>query len=96
MDGTADEGDDYIGMHEVVTFEPGQKEMDIELEIVDDDDWEPDEEFYFKVCPTNFVVTHQINILAEQLIDSISLMRSWASLAQKQKGLKLLAESKPR
>ena len=49
MDGTADEGDDYIGMHEVVTFEPGQKEMDIELEIVDDDDWEPDEEFYFKV-----------------------------------------------
>ena len=56
MDGTADEGDDYIAMHEIVTFEPGQKEMDIELEIVDDDDWEPDEEFYFKVC---LLATHK-------------------------------------
>ena len=49
IDGTADEGDDYIGVHEVVTFEPGQEEMEYEMEIVDDDEWEPDEEFYLKV-----------------------------------------------
>ena len=49
MDGTADAGDDYIEVHEVVTFEVGQEELEFEMEIVDDDEWEPDEEFYVKV-----------------------------------------------
>ena len=49
IDGTADAGDDYIEVHEVVTFEVGQEELEFEMEIVDDDEWEPDEEFYVKV-----------------------------------------------
>ena len=36
-------------MHDVITFEPGQTELEYEMEIVDDDEWEPDEEFYVKV-----------------------------------------------
>ena len=33
----------------MITFEPGQTELEYEMEIVDDDEWEPDEEFYVKV-----------------------------------------------
>ena len=51
IDGSAEAGDDYIEVHEVVTFEAGQAEIEYEIEIVDDDEWEPDEEFYLKVIP---------------------------------------------
>ena len=50
IDGSADEGDDYIGIHDIFTFEAGQTELEIAIEIVDDDDWEPDEEFFVKVA----------------------------------------------
>ena len=50
IDGSADEGDDYIGVHDIFKFEAGQTEIQIEIEIVDDDDWEPDEEFFVKVA----------------------------------------------
>ena len=36
-------------VHDVITFEAGQSELEYEMEIVDDDEWEPDEEFYVKV-----------------------------------------------
>ena len=38
-----------IKVHTVITFEAGQSELEFEMEIVDDDEWEPDEEFYVKV-----------------------------------------------
>ena len=36
-------------MHDVITFEAGQSELEYEMEIVDDDEWEPDEEFFVKL-----------------------------------------------
>ena len=33
----------------MITFEPGQTELEYEMEIVDDDEWEPDEEFYVHI-----------------------------------------------
>ena len=50
VEGSAEEGDDYIGIHQVFTFESGQEQLEIEVEIVDDDDWEPDEEFFLKLA----------------------------------------------
>ena len=50
IDGSAEEGDDYIGIHDIFTFEAGQTELEIQIEIVDDEDWEPDEEFFVKVA----------------------------------------------
>ena len=50
IDGSADEGDDYIGIHEIFKFEPLQTEIEVQIEIVDDDDWEPDEEFFVKIA----------------------------------------------
>ena len=50
IDGSANEGEDYVGIHDVFTFAPGQAELEITVEIVDDDDWEPDEEFFLKIA----------------------------------------------
>ena len=49
IDGSANEGEDYVGIHGIFTFAPGQTEIEITVEIVDDDDWEPDEEFFLKI-----------------------------------------------
>ena len=49
MDGTAEEGPDYRGVHETFVFKPFETEVAIDLEILDDDEWEPDEEFFLKI-----------------------------------------------
>ena len=49
VDGTAEEGPDYRGVHDTFVFEPFQTEVEIDLEILDDDEWEPDEEFFLKI-----------------------------------------------
>ena len=48
IDGTAD-NTDYKEINEIITFEPMQKEKEITLEIIDDNKYEPDEEFYLKL-----------------------------------------------
>ena len=50
IDGSANEGEDYVGIHGIFTFAAGQSEIEITVEIVDDDDWEPDEEFFLKMA----------------------------------------------
>ena len=49
VDGTAEEGTDYRGVHDTFVFQPFQTEVKINLEIMDDDEWEPDEEFFLKI-----------------------------------------------
>ena len=54
MDGTAVAGEDYIALHQFVTFLPGETEKEVMLEVLNDDAWEPDEDFYVKLSyPTN-------------------------------------------
>ena len=50
IDGSADEGDDYVGIHDIFKFAPGETEIEVTVEIIDDDDWEPDEEFFLKIA----------------------------------------------
>ena len=45
----------------MITFEPGQTELEYEMEIVDDDEWEPDEEFYVKVSFGNTAQPRDVN-----------------------------------
>nr|XP_045601210.1 sodium/calcium exchanger 2-like isoform X3 [Procambarus clarkii] len=49
IDGTATEEQDYVAINEVVTFQPGETEKFIEVEIINDNQWEPDEEFFVKL-----------------------------------------------
>jgi len=49
IDGSANEGEDYIAVNEILTFEPYETEKEIGVTIVDDNQWEPDEEFFLKL-----------------------------------------------
>ena len=44
-DGTAIAGEDYIGMSELITMQANETEREIKIGIVDDPEWEPDEDF---------------------------------------------------
>ena len=46
--GTAD-ATDFKEIDEIITFQPGEKEQEITLEIIDDNKPEPDEEFFLKL-----------------------------------------------
>ena len=49
MDGTAVAGEDYVALHQVITFKSGEWEKVIVMEVLNDDAWEPDEDFYVKL-----------------------------------------------
>ena len=49
IDGTAEAESDYIPYKETLVFEPGETSKSIEIKIVDDNEWEPDEVFFVKL-----------------------------------------------
>merc|ERR1719369_984085 len=49
IDGSATEGEDFHAVNEILTFEPHETEKEIGVTIVDDNQWEPDEEFFLKL-----------------------------------------------
>ncbi|KAF4518915.1 hypothetical protein B566_EDAN006753 [Ephemera danica] len=49
IDGTANVNEDYKPVNEIITFEPKETEKKVMVEIVDDNQWEPDEEFFLKM-----------------------------------------------
>jgi solute carrier family 8 (sodium/calcium exchanger) len=48
-DGEAVEHEDYVPLNQLITFEKGKTSQRISIEIVDDDAWEPDENFYVEL-----------------------------------------------
>lgn len=46
QDDDAKAGDDYEAVDTVLEFKEGQKELFVDVTINDDDNWEPDEDFY--------------------------------------------------
>eukprot|EP00095_Tigriopus_kingsejongensis_P006604 snap_masked-scaffold634_size121673-processed-gene-0.12 protein:Tk06604 transcript:snap_masked-scaffold634_size121673-processed-gene-0.12-mRNA-1 annotation:"hypothetical protein DAPPUDRAFT_328233" len=53
IDGSALEDEDYQPINEILTFVPDEMEKEIGVTIIDDNQWEPDEEFFIKLtlCP---------------------------------------------
>ena len=49
MDGTAVAGEDYVPLHQVITIKSGESEAVVVMEVLNDDAWEPDEDFYVKL-----------------------------------------------
>jgi len=49
IDGSAVAAEDYIAIDQVVDFDVGEMEKQIHVEIVDDNQYEPDEQFYLKL-----------------------------------------------
>ena len=49
-DDTGKAGHDYTKMNEVISMKAVEKEREIAIGIVDDDEWEPDKDFIVKLC----------------------------------------------
>jgi len=49
IDGTAEAGSDYIAKKGTLTFEPQETTKQLEVVIIDDYEWEPDETFFIKL-----------------------------------------------
>uniref|UniRef100_T1E1A7 Putative Na/Ca exchanger n=1 Tax=Cupiennius salei TaxID=6928 RepID=T1E1A7_CUPSA len=50
IEGTAVAGEDFVPVKEILTFEDNEVAKEIQVEIVDDNQWEPDENFFLKLC----------------------------------------------
>lgn len=50
IDGTAEAGSDYKPLKEEITFAVNERLREVYIEIIDDDEWEPDEIFFVKLC----------------------------------------------
>lgn len=49
IDGTAESGSDYVPVKKTLVFDPNQDSQELEIEIVDDSVWEPDEVFFVRL-----------------------------------------------
>ena len=51
VDGTASAGEDYVALDKEVYFNSTWDDhiKEVGVEIIDDDDWEPDEDFYIEL-----------------------------------------------
>lgn len=52
MDGEAIADEDYKAIDELITFEKNKTTAKVSIDIIDDDDWEPDENFYVELYDT--------------------------------------------
>lgn len=59
IDGSAEVGKDYVAVNEILTFEPNELDKQVTVEIVDDKQWEPTEEFFLKLT---IVETENANV----------------------------------
>ena len=50
IDGTAEANSDYIPVKQTMVFEPDETVKHIDIEIIDDNEWEPDEVFFVKLA----------------------------------------------
>ena len=48
-DGEAQADHDYTPIHEIVTFKRGKKKTEVVVRILDDEGWEPDEDFFVEL-----------------------------------------------
>ena len=49
IDGTAECGSDYKPYKETLVFNPNETLKHIDIEIIDDNEWEPDEVFFARI-----------------------------------------------
>ena len=59
IDGTAEAGEDYHKIDDILTMAPNQMSLPIDVKIIDDNQWEPDETFFVKL---SIYGEHQKNV----------------------------------
>lgn len=53
LDGDAKANEDYVPYNDIITFGKGEYTKNIEVGIIDDDQWEPDEDFFVQLYDAN-------------------------------------------
>lgn len=81
IDGTAEAVSDYIPLKTTVEFAANETLKEINIEIVDDDIWEPDEIFFAKLFLDHDVAqTHNV-ILGSVSINQITIINDDGTLS---------------
>ncbi|ESO09920.1 hypothetical protein HELRODRAFT_72786 [Helobdella robusta] len=72
IDGTAEAVKDYIPIKQEMVFEPNETEKSIDIIIIDDDEWEPDEVFFVKLSLDPNII--QDAMLGSKAIEEITIL----------------------
>ena len=73
IEGSACEGKDFKGIHDIYTFKQNQADIEFEIELIDDDDWEPDEEFFLRVSLPKDIDNDNIKIGRKNIMTVVIL-----------------------
>ncbi|XP_046450400.1 sodium/calcium exchanger 3-like isoform X2 [Daphnia pulex] len=63
IDGSAVGGQDFVTFNQVIQFEAGELEKIVTMEIIDDNQYEPDEQFYIKLSLTGTKAIKQKDVM---------------------------------
>lgn len=74
IDGTAEAGSDFKPMHDVLEFLPREREKSITVEIVDDNEWEPDEVFFVKLTLDPSEIEKKVAKLGKKSITEVTIV----------------------
>ena len=75
IDGTAEAVKDYIPVRQTVAFGPNEVLQHVDIAIVDDNEWEPDEVFFVKLSlDVDDESTAQTTVLGKRAIQEITIL----------------------
>lgn len=71
IDGTAEAGSDYKPLKEDIKFAINERLREVYIEIIDDDEWEPDEIFFVKL---SLLHEHKDVVIGKMAINQITII----------------------
>lgn len=74
IDGTAEATKDYIPIKETMIFEKDETVKHVEIEIIDDNEWEPDEVFFVKISLDPEDSSFQTSLVGQKSIQEITII----------------------
>lgn len=74
IDGSAIAGEDYVAFCQDIVFEENEIEKEFSIEIIDDNQYEPDEQFYLKLSLVPGVVKHSDMVLGRVSIMEVTIL----------------------
>lgn len=86
IDGTAEAVSDYVPLKTTIEFDAYETLKEINIEIVDDDIWEPDEIFFAKLFLDHDDAHAQNVTLGNVSINQITIINDDGKLMRSQKG----------
>eukprot|EP00918_Siedleckia_nematoides_P097649 GHVU01213916.1.p1 GENE.GHVU01213916.1~~GHVU01213916.1.p1 ORF type:complete len:844 (+),score=116.55 GHVU01213916.1:178-2709(+) len=74
IDGTAEANTDYVPVKKTMVFEKGETEQKLDIAIIDDNEWEPDEVFFVKINVDSDDPGSQNAIIGQKAIMEVTIV----------------------